>query len=308
MTLEVHIDFLRTDPLLLRRMFSSRVLKELGAGKVPGELSAVLASLEAAEQLPPGLTLSQLYNEAFKFCFRHHRVEYFYKNAVVEKLLLGRRSLGKAAAYVEMRIAEAKLDVLLANTHINAYEIKTDFDELNRLPSQIRAYQRACREVTVLTGEKFASTVDSVIPKDVGLSVLTNRYQLRVIRPPSFYDEGLNPVDMLALLRRDELTGLLGEFGEVASNVSNIRLFKWAVQAVAHVSEVEINGAVARRLVQRSKRKRALIEGLPISLAASAVAQDLTRAQNERLIHIFDTDITGGLRGDLSSLLQRQAV
>ncbi|WP_153066322.1 sce7726 family protein [Xanthomonas arboricola] len=308
MGLEANIDFMKANPVLLRRMFSSRVLKDLGNNKVPAELLNVLSSLGNAGQLKEGVPLSSLYNSAFKHCFRHQRVEYFYKNALVEKLVIGRRSLKTTTAYVEVRIAEAKLDVLLAGKYLSAYEIKTDFDELARLPAQIKAYQRACREVTVLTGERFASAVEASIPPEVGLSVLTNRYQLRVLRSATPWDRGLVNSDMLSLLRRHELLRLLKDVGKDASGIPNTRIFQCAVQAATDLSPVAINAFVASRLLERSAAKRGLVEGLPMSLAASALAQDLTRTQMERLIEIFETDVSGGARGDLLSLFQGEAV
>lgn len=297
------IDFRCANALLLRRLFSSRVLKDLANNKMPAELSGVLASLEDHGQLRTGMTLSSLYDAAFNFCFRHHRVEYIYKNAVVEKLVLGRRSLHTTAAYVEVRIAEAKLDVLVAGQHLSAYEIKTDFDELARLPSQVKAYQRACRQVSVLTGDRYAASVEKLIGPEVGLSVLTDRYQLRVLRPAVACDQALRRSDMLALLRRSELLNLLKELDYDIGLIPNTRVYQEAVAASERMSLVSINAYVAKRLLARSAPKRSLVLGLPMSLAASALAQDLTYAQVDRLIELFEMDVTGGIQNELSPVL-----
>ncbi len=297
------IDFKRSNPLLVRRLFSSRVLKDLGNSKLPPELSTVLASLGGEGQLRNGLTLSSLYNSAFRFCFRHQRVEYFYKNAVVEKLVLGRRSVRTVAAHVEMRIAGAKLDVLLAGPHMSAYEIKTDFDELARLPSQLQAYQRACRQVSVLTGERYASSVEKLMPPEVGLSVLTDRYQLRVLRPAVVNDASLSRADMLALLRRSELLELLRQLGYETTSIPNTKVYQEAITASMRMTNVAINAYVSQRLIARSAAKQALVKGLPTSLAASALAQDLTRAQVARLIELFEMDVSGGIQRELLPVL-----
>lgn len=299
------IKFLRTNPLLLRRIFSSRVLKDLANKKLPPELASVLDSLEKEGQLPEALTLSDLYNAAFKFCFRHQRVEYFYKNAIVEKLVLGRRSLSTTAAYTEVRVEEAKLDVLLASNCLSAYEIKTDFDELARLPSQLQAYQRACREVSVVTGERYAASVEKLIAPEVGLLVLTDRYQLRAIRPASKSDLTLSRSTMLALLRRGELVRLLGDLGCDTGSIPNTRIYQEALAASVGMTRVSVNEYVAKQLLIRSSSKGELVRGLPTSLAASALAQDLTHAQIVRLIELFDMDVTGGIQSELLPVFSR---
>lgn len=299
------VDFALANPVLVRRLFSSRVLKELGNGKAPAEILSVLEWLEREGQLSSAITLSDLYDSAFKFCFRHQRVEYFYKNAVVQKLVLGRRSLSTSAAYLEVRIAEAKLDVLLVGEHTKAYEIKTDFDELARLPAQLSAYQRACRQVSVLTSERYASSVERLIGPEIGLLVLTDRYQLRVLRPAEIFDSSLSRIDMLALLRRGELLDLLRDMGCDAGGIPNTRVYQEALVASSGMSLVATDSYVAKKLLARAGPKRSLVRGLPISLAASAFAQDLTRAQIVRLIDLFEMDVRGGIQSELLSVFPR---
>lgn len=297
------IDFSCADPILVRRMFSSRVLKELANGRLSAELSAVLGALRMDGQLADSPTLSNIYEQAFKFCLKHQRVEYFYKNAVVQKMVLGRSSLKVTAAYLEVRIAEAKLDVLLARDYTSAYEIKTDYDELVRLPSQLSAYQRACRSVSVVTSDRYASSVERLSNREVGVYVLTDRYQLRTVRPPENLDGSLVHADMLALLRRKELIELLRAYGQDGEKIPNTRLYQEALFASSEIDPVDLNSFVASRLLERSAAKRRLVAGLPISLAASALAQDLTRAQIARLIGLFEMDVTGGLQNELSPVL-----
>lgn len=299
------IDFSCADAMLVRRIFSSRVLKELANGWMPMELSAVLRSLQLNGHLTEGATLSSIYEHAFKYCFKNQRVEYFYKNAVIQKLVLGRSSLAATAAFLEVRIAGAKLDVLLAKDCISAFEIKTDFDELARLPSQVGAYQHACREVSVVTSDRYASAVERLTAREIGIYVLTDRYQLRTIRVPEKSDSSLVRSDMLALLRRRELVELIDALGRTSANIPNTRLYQEALAASQGIGVIELNSFVASLLLRRSAEKRSLVSGLPMSLAASAMAQDLTRTQIARLIGLFEMDVTGGIQNELSPVFSR---
>lgn len=297
------IDFSSADSILVRRIFSSRVLKDLANGKLPVELGEVLDSVRFDRRLVDGITLSDFYDQAFRYCFKCQRVEYFYKNAIIQKLVIGRSSLSATAAFLEVRIADSKLDVLLAKDHIRAFEIKTDFDELARLPAQLLAYQRACREVSVVTSDRYASAIERLVGNEVGIYVLTDRYQLRTIRAPEKFDSSLMHSEMLALLRRRELLEFFDACGRDSTGIPNTRIYQEAIAVSLDIGSVELNSFVASCLLRRSAVKETLVNGLPMSLAASALAQDLTRVQVYRLINLFEMDVTGeGSNGLLSVL------
>ena len=89
-------------------------------------------------------------SKVYKFMFESHRNEYIYKNALLNKLLLGVHSLNTIAVLTEVIIDKAKADFILINGSAIVYEIKTELDSLTRLENQINNYYKAFSKVCIM--------------------------------------------------------------------------------------------------------------------------------------------------------------
>lgn len=113
-----------------------------------------------------------------------YRNEFFFKNVLFNKLVLGKYSLNTSAAFSEMVINNSKADFVLIN-HSNGtvFEIKTDLDNLDRLIYQINDYYTVFSEVYVVTSEKNYYPVYRLLKEvcpNVGIIVLNKRKYLSV--------------------------------------------------------------------------------------------------------------------------------
>jgi hypothetical protein len=63
----------------------------------------------------------------------------------------------------------ARTDVAVINGALHAFEIKSDSDTLDRLPSQVAAYQGVFQYVTLVCGERLLSHAREAIPKWWGI-------------------------------------------------------------------------------------------------------------------------------------------
>jgi len=99
--------------------------------------------------------ITQIYN----YLRHQYRNQYFYKNTILNKLLLGVHSINTSTALTEIPIAKSKADFVLINGKAVVYEIKTELDNLERLESQISNYYKAFNHVCVLTCDSYASTL-----------------------------------------------------------------------------------------------------------------------------------------------------
>ena len=100
----------------------------------------------------------------------------------------------------EFGCKSARADVAVINGSLHAYEIKSDSDSLDRLPSQMDAYEGVFEYVTLVCGHRLLDHAKSVIPIWWGLQRAENKngsVQLKELRAPR-----LNPCqDTLALAR-----------------------------------------------------------------------------------------------------------
>jgi len=64
---------------------------------------------------------------------------------------------------------EARIDLAVINGFIHGFEIKSENDTLERLPSQQEAYNKVFDTVTIVTGDKYINKVTDRIPNWWGI-------------------------------------------------------------------------------------------------------------------------------------------
>ena len=157
-------------------------------------------------------TNRELISEIYCELKNNYRNEYFYKNTLLNKLLLGVHSVNTTTALTEVSIAKSKADFVLINGKAVVYEIKTELDNLERLSSQIDDYYKAFDHVAVVTYEKNLQHLQKVlagIDRPVGIYVLRKNGKLGTIRKPQKYVKDLNKETIFKLLRKGEYEEIL---------------------------------------------------------------------------------------------------
>lgn len=110
---------------------------------------------------------------------------------------------------------QSRVDVAVINGILHGYEIKSESDNLRRLPSQIKDYNLVFDRMTIVVQHKYLQEVRTMIPQWWGILLVTRRGEkinIREVRKGK-----VNPkVDSFALshlLWRDEALELLRERG-----------------------------------------------------------------------------------------------
>ena len=65
----------------------------------------------------------------------------------------------------------ARVDLALVNGHVEAFELKSDFDSLRRLPSQAERYEPYFDRITLVTTRRFSERAVSLLPTWWGIVV-----------------------------------------------------------------------------------------------------------------------------------------
>lgn len=153
----------------------------------------------------------------YQYMYKFHRNEYFYKNTLINKILLGRHSVRTSTAIRELPISNNILDLLIINGIGQVYEIKTGLDNLNRLKDQLNAYYKAFSYCNVVTDLSHLDDLKKMLSDTpTGIILLTNRGTLHVEKEPSEYNDKLNSLEMFKILRKGEFEHILTEnFGQL---------------------------------------------------------------------------------------------
>ena len=239
---------------ILNSVFTRSALRHLIDSKRDKSYSAVVKRYVENPELKKNADLiSAIYTELRE----GYRNEYFYKNTLLNKLLLGVHSVNTTTALTEIPIAKSKADFLLINGKAVVYEIKTELDNFERLETQITDYYRAFDYVAVVTSELNLPILEKkleVIDKPVGVYVLTKKGSLHTERKPHKYEKDLDLEILFKLLRKPEYESIILEkFGELP----NVNQFEYYRECKKMFLRIPINDAYL--LVIRQLKKRAQI-------------------------------------------------
>ena len=146
----------------------------------------------------------------------------------------------------------ARADVAVINGFLHAYEIKSDSDSLDRLPSQIDAYQGVFEYVTLICGRRLLERARTAIPKWWGLQKAEFRdgsvliHELRTAKP----NPNQNPFAVARMLWKTEALAVLRRFGHrgVTSRFTADEV--WNAVA-AHVPIMELTNEVRQAIKAR---------------------------------------------------------
>lgn len=210
----------------ISRAFSPIVLDNLVWHSRSDYLAEVCRTSELSDNLDPSMSLADFFEALYRLLFRRYRTEYCYRNAIANKVVLGRHSLTTAKMLSEVRVGRSKADVLVLNGTSTVYEIKSEFDSFARLERQVESYLSAFDHINIITTAHQAQAAIELLPGSIGVLVLTNRGQISTLRPSRSNVHRIDSAALFETLRKDEYLRVIRSFYEAAPNVPNTRLFR----------------------------------------------------------------------------------
>lgn len=235
----------------LARVFSPPALRELASDGQIDRLTYILRESGYSSSELEGCSLSKLLARLYKQLIDAHRLEYVYKNAVVNKWLLGRHSLNTCTFLSEFEVAGAKVDAVLLNSTAHALEIKTSLDDVSRLAKQIASYQTLFGHVSVISSPETLASVKETVDSHVGLYILSPSYTLREISPPMPNYEHLNPSQVVASLRKAEYSDVIQTLTGDIPDVPNARYYGRCRDLIGELDPLKVHAEMFRVLKAR---------------------------------------------------------
>ena len=190
---------------LINRFFSRNTIKNLVQNKKDSVFERVSQHYKLENNLS---TIQNVYNKLS----RSYRNEYFYKNTLLNKRLLGIHSVNTTTALTEIPVGRAKPDFILINGKAVVYEIKTELDNFDRLENQINEYYKAFNHVAIVTYEKnieMAKRKIAEINKPIGLYILQKNVKIKTVMEPKEYNNDLDRDVIFSILRKREYESII---------------------------------------------------------------------------------------------------
>lgn len=238
----------------------------------------------------------ELISEIYCKLKNNYRNEYFYKNTLLNKLLLGVHSVNTTTALTEMAIAKSKADFVLINGKAVVYEIKTELDNLDRLNSQIDDYYKAFDHVAVVTYEKNLQQLQKVlesIDKPVGIYVLRKNGKLGTIQNPQRYTIDLDKEVIFKLLRKSEYEDIIAQRYGYLPEVTQFKYYSACKEMFLQIPIEESYLLVLRLLKKRMQLEKEEFVKIPYELKFLAYFMELTYNDYQKLEEFLESQYGG---------------
>lgn len=236
--------------LILKRFFSKSMLHDLLSGDSNDVFEYVVRRYVSD---PTGRSYKDLISEIYKYMGKEYRSEYFYKNIMLNKLLMKKHDYKKTIVLTELPIASSKADFIMINGRGVVYEIKTELDNLERLNSQIEDYYKAFKEVIIVTYENNVDKVIEIVPDEVGIMVLTKREALKTVRKSKVVKDFLDINIIFEILRKYEFEEIIKKQGWNLPEVSQFIYYKECRKLISRINVEVLQKEMLLQLKKRMK-------------------------------------------------------
>lgn len=199
-----------------------------------------------------------LISEIYGIIKKDYRNEYFYKNTLLNKLLLGRHSLTTTTALTEVPVKKAKADFVLINGKAVVYEIKTELDTFDRLDNQLNNYYKAFNNVCVVTCESNYERIEAILKNtDVGICILTDKNRISTRKEPVSNNTRLEYDTMFKILRKNEFEDILLDYYGELPITTQVNYYS---ECFSRFQSIQIDMVYQYMLRELKKRNRIVVE------------------------------------------------
>lgn len=273
--------------MLLNRFFTRSTFKQIIDDE---ESSAYVAAIRRYVAEPSGKTNKECISEIYQYLKKEYQNEYYYKNTLINKLLLGIHSPRTTTALTEVPVGNSKADFILINGKAVVYEIKTELDNFDRLDGQIEDYYKAFSRVVVVTSENnFYDVQRRLQNSPVGICLLTKKGTLSVRKEPLEYSNMLSKETMFKILRKNEHEHILIKYFGELPDVSQFEYYR-SCQAMFESLPIDVAYEMfVNELKSRAKIDIVEYSKIPYELKFLIYFSNYKKKDYDKLCHFLNT-------------------
>lgn len=268
----------------IAKLFTSNSLRAIASGDV-SPLEKIINNKNLRSNVNT-TSIDDIYSSAFEFLSRNYRNEYVYKNLIARKILRSKHSLQSSVLLSEFRVGQNKADLVLLNGCSTCYEIKTEYDSLNRLEDQLQSYIQLFEKVYVVCPSSLQIDVEAIIPHSVGIIVLTDNNTLRTIKDAisnNIFDISL----MMKSLRKEEYLDIAENIYGLKIDVPNTQVFDLCFKILNKSDRAVVNNLFLKTLKKYRKNNIEAINTLPSPLTNALISFKFNKNDIKNLISFF---------------------
>lgn len=276
---------MNTNNSILTRVFTQNMLKELMYDYSDTHiLSNIVKRYEI--NYDGEVKNERIISEIYQYISRSYRNEYFYKNTLLNKLIISAHRLKTTTALTEVPVAKSKADFIMINGKAVVYEIKTELDTFERLESQISDYYKAFDHVCVVTSQSQAEELQVRFNNSpVGIYVLSDKNTLRRLKEPQEFRDNLDKEQIFKILNKPEYENIVKKTIKRLPNVTPVQYYRECKKIACELPLDELYSLFLKELKKRNKIDVIDFEQIPYALRFLVY---FSKFQKEQLLELND--------------------
>ncbi len=268
---------------ILTRVFTQNMLRDL---MYKHNTAPILSNIVKRYEIKyDGETKNEnIISEIYQYLGYSYRNEYFYKNTLINKLIINAHRLKTTTALTEVPVAKSKADFIMINGKAVVYEIKTELDTFERLESQINDYYKAFDHVCVVTSEAQAEELSiRFAGNPVGIYVLSNKNTLRRIKEPKMYRNNLDKEQIFKILNKPEYESIVRKIIKKLPNVTPVNYYRECKKIACQLPVEKLYDLFLKELKKRNKIDIRDLNRIPYALRFLVY---FSKFQKEQLVEL----------------------
>lgn len=233
---------------------------------------------------------SDFISTLYKNLVSDYRNEYVYKNTLINELLLKKYSLETTTVINEFNIGSSIADFVLLNGQARVYEIKTEYDSLDKLTKQISDYLKFADKVYVVASGKFIEKLLQEYNNScVGIIEFAEGNRLITVKDAQKNELFLDHLTIFKVLRKSEYLEIVKSYFGYLPNVPNTRIFKECFSLIETIDIFEFQLLVIEILKKRKLKCPDLLlsEKTPYELKHICYSLNLNRKEYQTLFNFL---------------------
>ena len=239
------------------------------------------------------LTYGSAIRQIYEYMDCDYRNEYYFKNAVINQLLIQKHDKNITTAFRELPIAGARADMVLINGKGIVYEIKTDLDSFDKLDHQIRDYYKVFSYVYVVAGRRHVDFLKTKLKSSkVGIYELSDNGRLVCRKKAACNRQYLSYEKLFLMLRKKEFESIImNHFGELPQ-VNSFLYYRECLKRVEMINITTLQDDVLCELKKRhSIESQDCFDLIPKELAFYVYFSNRYRSDYNGLIRFLNKKV-----------------
>lgn len=275
---------------IISRLFAPQTIDRLGTVEFHANLIK-LSKTATLDQAISSDSLKEMFDGLYRHMKENYRCEYFYKNQIVNQLLIEKHSDNSAVLLSEFAVGTKVADIVIVNGQSSAYEIKTELDNFDRLNEQLSTYVQVFDKVNVVTYRSALKQISEKILDSVGIIVLNESGRLLTKRLARCNSGSFNKSLAANCLRQNEIVSAFSDLNGFVPEIGSAKIGRYCRDWFSSLDNMSAQKIFRNCLKQRkpSKLQFELLIETPESLRCLVASKKLNKSTCNKLKDIFET-------------------